>query len=141
MAEEYAQLTLLDDESFDENASYRSLTAFPRRVEAPAPFIKRLQLENLKGFEHLGIEFGKFNVLVGPNNCGKSTVLQAIDLCFRLMQYHAEFQRNVLVKPQAGKRVVDEMLPVADRRDFWFQRRIRRGNKRIPVTLVSGKSE
>jgi len=73
---------------------------------------------------------------VGPNNCGKSTVLQAIDLCFRLMQYHAEFQRNVLVKPQAGKRVVDEMLPVADRRDFWFQRRIRRGNKRIPVRII-----
>lgn len=135
MAEEYSQLALLDDESLDESASYRPLTAFPRRAQDPAPFIKRLWLENLKGFQQLEVEFGKFNVLVGPNNCGKSTVLQAIDLCFRLMQYHAEFQRGFLIKPRAGKRVIDEMLPVANPRDFWFQRRIRVGNRRIPARI------
>lgn len=135
MAEEYAQLAFLGDEFLDEDASYHPLTAFPRRAKDPAPFIERLRLENLKGFHHLEVEFGKFNVLVGSNNCGKSTVLQAIDLCFRLMQYHSEFQRDVLVRPRAGKRVVDEMLPVADPRDFWFQRRIRVGNERIPVII------
>jgi ABC-type lipoprotein export system ATPase subunit len=89
----------------------------------------------LKGLERLDVQLGDFNVIVGPNNCGKSTVLQAIDLCFRFMQYHAEFKRGLLVPPRAGKQVPPEMLPVAEARDFWFGRKIRAANKRVPVRL------
>jgi hypothetical protein len=75
------------DDEFDEGASHRPLMAFPRQAEQPACFVSRLWLRNLKGFEELEVKFSDFNVLVGPNNCGKSTLLQAIDLCFRLAQY------------------------------------------------------
>jgi len=135
VTEEYSQAMLIDDDLLDEDASYEPLMAFPRRSADPTPFVERLRVKNLKGLLDLEVEFDKFNVLVGSNNCGKSTILQAIDLSFRLMQYHVEFQRSVLAKPRAGRRVVDEMLPVADPKDFWFERRIRVGNERIPVTI------
>jgi energy-coupling factor transporter ATP-binding protein EcfA2 len=144
MSEESAQLKMFSDEEI-ESTSYGALLAYPRQAQEPAPFIKRLWIRNLKGFENLEIQFAKFNVLVGPNNCGKSTILQAIDLCFRLIQFHAEYQRDVLVKPRAGKRVLDEMLPVADPEDFWFRRRTRvSSSERIPVTIgveLEGKIE
>lgn len=135
MSQDYEQLGIFEDEPVDEERPYRPLMAFPREAASPAPFIKRMWLRNFKGFRDLTVEFGDFNVLVGVNNCGKSTVLQAVDLCFRLMQFHAEFRRGVLVTPRAGKRVLDEMLPVAEPRDLWLRRRIRLGNTRVPITI------
>jgi predicted ATPase len=135
MTEEYVQVALFSDDLIDENASLQPLMAFPRQATSPAPFIRRMWLQNLKGFRRLEVRFGAFNVLVGPNNCGKSTVLQAADLCFRLMQFHAEFQRGVLVRPRQGKQIMAEMLPVADPEDFWFQRDYRVRNERIPVII------
>ena len=134
MSEQYT-LPGFDDE-WDEGVSHRPLMAFPRQAEQPAWFVRRLWLCNLKGFEELEVRFSDFNVLVGPNNCGKSTLLQAIDLCFRLIQYHVEFQKGLLIKPRAGRRILEEMLPVANPEDFWFKRRIRAGNERIPVIIV-----
>ena len=41
--------------------------------------IKKLELTNYKCFEHLVLdELGDRVVLVGPNGCGKSAVLEAI---------------------------------------------------------------
>jgi len=134
MTEDLVQFELFSL-SDDESTSHRPLMSFPRQSVGPVTFIKHLWLKNLKGFEDLEVDFGAFNVLVGPNSCGKSTVLQAIDLGFRLMQFHIEFQRGILVRPRAGKRIIEEMLPVADPQDFWFRRRIRVGNERIPVII------
>lgn len=135
MAEEGRQTNLFDDELFDEQASHLPFLEYPRQAKSRAPFVKRLWLERLKGFERLEIEFGAFNVLVGPNNCGKSTILQAINLCFRLIQLQVEFQRGVLVQPRTGKKVLNEILPVAVPEDFWFQGKYRMGNERIPVKI------
>ena len=133
MSEQYS-LPGFDDE-LDGGVSHRPLMAFPRQAEQPGCSVRRLWLRNLKGFEELEVKFSDFNVFVGPNNCGKSTLLQSIDLCFRLIQYHVEFQRGFLTKPRAGRRIIEEMLPVADPEDFWFERRIRVGNERIPVVI------
>ena len=44
--------------------------------------IKRLLIENYKSFEHFEIDFtGNCNIIVGDNECGKSTILEAIHLC------------------------------------------------------------
>lgn len=43
--------------------------------------IARLQIENFRGIKRGDIFLPKYTVLVGDNNCGKSTVLEAIDLC------------------------------------------------------------
>ncbi|MCR5192004.1 MAG: AAA family ATPase [Bacteroidales bacterium] len=41
--------------------------------------IKSINIKHFRGFEHLGVEdFARVNILVGQNNCGKSTVLEAL---------------------------------------------------------------
>ncbi|MCK4623699.1 MAG: AAA family ATPase [Phycisphaerae bacterium] len=42
--------------------------------------IKSMHIENFKCFKDFDIELGKFNVLVGPNDSGKTSFLQAIRL-------------------------------------------------------------
>ncbi len=40
--------------------------------------ITRVEFENFKAFPHFSVSLGKLNVLVGPNNSGKSTILSAL---------------------------------------------------------------
>ena len=42
--------------------------------------LTRLQIRNFKRFEQADIELGQAVVLIGPNNCGKTTALQALAL-------------------------------------------------------------
>ncbi|MFB3892991.1 MAG: AAA family ATPase [Phycisphaerae bacterium] len=42
--------------------------------------ITKMHIEQFKCFKRLDIEFGQFNVLIGPNDSGKSSLLQAIQL-------------------------------------------------------------
>lgn len=43
--------------------------------------IKSLQLQNFRSFENMGpIEFKQVNILIGPNNAGKSSILKALHL-------------------------------------------------------------
>ena len=53
--------------------------------------IKRLRLENFKGIVEGEVELDKFTILVGPNNSGKTTILEALFLApnpFRLVPYN-----------------------------------------------------
>jgi predicted ATP-dependent endonuclease of OLD family len=49
--------------------------------------LKSLLLENFKCFEKYYIEFEKFNLLVGKNNVGKSTVIDALKLVANVTRY------------------------------------------------------
>ena len=41
--------------------------------------IKNIEISNFRGIDHLKVEdFARVNILVGQNNCGKSTVLEAL---------------------------------------------------------------
>ena len=40
--------------------------------------IRKLSIRNFRGIEKGDIEFGRHNLLIGPNNVGKSTVLAAL---------------------------------------------------------------
>jgi energy-coupling factor transporter ATP-binding protein EcfA2 len=53
--------------------------------------IKRLRLENFKGVVEGEIEMDKLTILVGPNNSGKTTILEALFLApnpFKLVPYN-----------------------------------------------------
>ena len=43
--------------------------------------ISRIKIQNFRGIKSGELFFPKYAVLVGDNNCGKSTVIEAIDLC------------------------------------------------------------
>jgi energy-coupling factor transporter ATP-binding protein EcfA2 len=141
MAKQNIQMELFEPTEEEEVASLEALTAFPRGAGESPSSIARLWLANMKGFSELEVTFSDFNVLVGPNNCGKSTVLQAIDLCFRLLAFHAEFRGGILARPKAGRRILDSMLPVATSEDFWFGGVTRAKNERVPVTVGMELSE
>lgn len=46
--------------------------------------ITKIEIENFKSIEKATVELGKFNVLIGPNNSGKSNFLEAIMLSQKL---------------------------------------------------------
>ena len=39
--------------------------------------ITKIEIENFKSIEKATVELGKFNVLIGPNNSGKSNFIEA----------------------------------------------------------------
>jgi energy-coupling factor transporter ATP-binding protein EcfA2 len=48
-----------------------------------SPVITKLVIDNFKAIEHLELDLRPFRVFVGPNDSGKSTILQALDLLGR----------------------------------------------------------
>lgn len=49
--------------------------------------LDRLSLTRYKGFESFSISFGAKNLLVGPNNAGKSTLISSLRLCAAATAY------------------------------------------------------
>lgn len=56
--------------------------------------LKRLKLKNFRCFEDYEIEFDKFNVIVGKNNTGKSTLIDALKLVSNVRRY-ASYRKNL----------------------------------------------
>jgi predicted ATPase len=120
-------------DDFDDTSEVRG-DEVPAQLVAPAPITDRrsphlrwLRLDNFKRFESLSIEFVPFNVLAGPNNAGKSTILQAIDLFYSLLKVLREGGGFT----GRSRYIPTSMLPVATGSDVFFGQVQRRGN--VPV--------
>lgn len=104
--------------------------------------IKTLRLANFKGFTSFEANLGTFNVLVGGNNSGKSTLLRAVRLAYELTKLHFSRQKAGSAEFFPGRSVPKSLLPVAQLRDLWPSGRMREGNKWIPskieIELSSG---
>ncbi|MGV7254586.1 ATP-dependent nuclease [Mycobacterium kansasii] len=103
----------------------------PARPDDAPPIIRRVWLKNFKGFEEFEASFGRFNVLVGANNAGKSTLLQAVDLLFSLLKLHAEGERL----GSGGRLIPSSILPVASLRDIFYKGHWRIGNEYVYATV------
>jgi predicted ATPase len=97
--------------------------------------IRSLRLENFKGFTKFEIGFGRFNVVVGGNNSGKSTLLRAVRLAYELTRLHYARQKGACAEFYQGRSVPKSLLPVAQLRDLWPAGRMREGNKWIPARV------
>jgi ABC-type histidine transport system ATPase subunit len=127
------QLSLTDDDEHSVDG-----LRIPAAIVAPAipadgrpPRLSRFWFKNFKGFAEFDISLGSFNVLVGANNAGKSTVLQGIDLLFSLLKLHSQGAR---LEPR-GRIAPVTMFPVANLRDLFFRRITRRGQQPVAATL------
>lgn len=120
---------------FDEDFARETFPTAFLKPDPEAPHVKRVQIEAFKGIEKLSINLPRIAVLTGPNNSGKSTVLQAINVgfeCFRLCLDTDGW--SFLPRGRAVKEI--ELLPVNEPRDMWFQRRTRRGRREwVPIVI------
>ena len=54
-------------------------------------YIKKLYIDGLKRFEHFEIEFNeRLSILVGENEAGKSTILEAIRIVLNQQYWNAD---------------------------------------------------
>ena len=48
--------------------------------------LSKLKIENYRGIKDLELTLGEITVLVGENNCGKTTVLHALRACLQTLR-------------------------------------------------------
>ena len=101
-----------------------------------------VEIENFKRFgEKQRIELDHPAVLIGPNNCGKTSAIQAIALwAMGVKTWYVERKDS-----SASERVATGInrlnivaVPVTRTRFFWNNARVRVGNTPIPVTITVG---
>lgn len=83
--------------------------------------LTELRIEALKGFNEVIVELRPLTILTGPNNSGKSTVLQAVALAFECMRRCVDTKRWRLL--DTGRAVTEfDFLPVNELRDLWYNK-------------------
>jgi len=114
--------------------------------------VNRVIIENFKRFESVQVDLRDFDCLVGANNSGKTTLLQALAL-FDFCTHHSLQRRNDETgRPGGGsegrgrielrnRTIAPEdfyVLPVSNPMDIWTDRKTMQGGKqrRIRVTVV-----
>ena len=101
-----------------------------------------LAIRNFKGFgDRTHIHLDHPAVLVGPNNCGKTTALQAIALWSQAVQ--TWFHRKGKAPPRERKatglnRLAIVAVPARSARDYWHKMAVRAGPRNIPLEITLG---
>lgn len=86
--------------------------------------IRKLEVRNFKRFANATFEFDDHLVIVGPNNCGKTTLLQAITVWRQVVDRWIGDESLKHARSQSGKYLFAEMgqldwVPYADLRHLW----------------------
>lgn len=101
-----------------------------------------LEIENFKRFgERQRIELDHPAVLIGPNNSGKTTVLQAIALWSQAVQawWDANGADSSGERPSVAlNRLAIVSVPVLRTRHFWRDLIVRRGNRQVAFRITAG---
>jgi ABC-type multidrug transport system ATPase subunit len=101
-----------------------------------------LEIENFKRFgDKQRIELDHPAVLIGPNNCGKTTAIQAIALWSQALKTWLDAKRNSGAKERTAtalNRLNIVAVPVQRTRYFWHNTQVRTGNKDIPLLITVG---
>ena len=92
--------------------------------------ISRIQLSNFKTFEALDIEVGPVTLLIGPNNTGKTTVLQALTLWDIALRKWWEQKALSSARTRTGVTINRQDLfaiPIPEARLLWYNLHTRSG--------------
>ena len=106
-------------------------------------YIDYIEIDNFKGLgEKVRVDLGNPSVLIGPNNAGKTTVLQALSLWGRAVRAWLEKKGSGHMKGKRDGVGINRLLimdiPVKETRYFWNGTRIRTGNKPIVFSICVG---
>jgi len=101
-----------------------------------------LEIENFKRFgDKQRIELDHPAVLIGPNNCGKTTAIQAIALWSQALKTWLSAKRNSSAKERTAtalNRLSIVAVPVQRTRYFWHNTHVRTANKNISLSITVG---
>ncbi len=101
-----------------------------------------LEIENFKRFgDKQRIELDHPAVLIGPNNCGKTSAIQALALWSQAVRTWYEVRKESSAKERTAtslNRLNIVAVPVTRTRFFWHNTQVRKSNKDIPMTLTVG---
>lgn len=106
-------------------------------------YISFVEIENFKGFaEKVHIQLKNPSVLIGPNNAGKTTVIQALSLWSRGVSTWYEKKGNKHKKMERVSVGINRLnildIPVKESRYYWNGTRVRSGNTPIPFSITVG---
>lgn len=101
-----------------------------------------LEIENFKRFgEKQRIELDHPAVLIGPNNCGKTSAIQALALWSQALKTWFDVRKDSTAKERTAtalNRLNIVAVPVQRTRFFWHNTSVRVGNKDIALTITVG---
>ena len=102
-----------------------------------------LEIENFKQFgdDKIRIDLDHPTTLIGPNNCGKTTALQAIALWSMAVKkwYQSKGESNANARTSVLiNRLSAVSIPVRQMRYLWNNMNIRDGNNHIPMKITAG---
>ncbi len=101
-----------------------------------------LELENFKRFgERQRIELDHPAVLIGPNNCGKTSAIQALALWSQALRTWYDARKDSSAKERTStslNRLNIVSVPVQRTRFFWHNTHVRRGAKDIHLFITVG---
>ena len=101
-----------------------------------------LEIENFKSFgDRQRIELNHPSVLIGPNNCGKTSAIQAIALWSQAIKTWFDARKASSAKERTAaaiNRLGIVSVPVQRTRFFWHDTKVRNGTKDIPLIITLG---
>jgi ABC-type multidrug transport system ATPase subunit len=101
-----------------------------------------LEIENFKRFgDKQRIELDHPAVLIGPNNCGKTSAIQALALWSQALKTWLDARRSSSAKERTStplNRLAIISVPVQRTRYFWHNTTVRTGNKDVPLVITVG---
>lgn len=101
-----------------------------------------LEIENFKRFgERQRIELDHPAVLIGPNNCGKTSAIQALALWSQAVRTWFDLRRQSTAKERTAtalNRLNIVSVPVQRTRYFWHNTKVRTGSKDVPLLITVG---
>ncbi|MDD2546345.1 MAG: AAA family ATPase [Burkholderiaceae bacterium] len=101
-----------------------------------------LEIENFKRFGgKQRIELDHPAVLIGPNNCGKTSAIQALALWSQAVKTWYDIRKDSSAKERTAtsiNRLNIVAVPVQRTRFFWHNTQVRTGNKDIPLVITVG---
>ena len=104
--------------------------------------LHHLEIRNFKGFgESVRIDLDHPAVLVGPNNCGKTTALQAIALWSQAVRtwFRKKGQAPPRERTATGlSRLSVVAVPVRSAREYWHKMVVRAGPRNVPLEITLG---
>lgn len=104
--------------------------------------IRYISMENFKSFDNLNdLKLAQPSVIIGPNNSGKTTILQALALWNQGIKNWYQEKKNSRIQKSTGvglNRLLITQVPVKEVKYFWNNIKTKQGKNNIEIKITVG---